>query len=132
MPFRAIWVDNDPSGETGASMGADCLKGVNSEYISNKIKITGFKDRAYIYNLASLYKSIVNGVSCWASSHAYHMLAARYPEEHLALLKENSPEGYRRELERRRLRSAEARRYKEEERNKVGQQKRVWVAAGGK
>jgi acyl-ACP thioesterase len=37
MPFRAIWVDNDPSGETGASMGADCLNGVNSEYISNNV-----------------------------------------------------------------------------------------------
>jgi hypothetical protein len=128
MPITVLYGE-----ETGdeALMGTGRLKGVKSEYIREKIRTTPFKKRAYVYTLISLYRYIIDGVDCGNSSRAYGMLKCRYPEEYLALLRENCPKEYREELKKHKAEEAEEHREKKKEQGIIGRQRREWVAAGG-
>jgi hypothetical protein len=129
MPIRAILVGKDTGEAAGAMMGAGQLEGIKSAYIHKKLRTTPFRDRAYVYNLAALYRHIVKGVNCYASSLAFGMLKCRYPREYRALLKESFPGRYEREFGWRKNAAAETRRQRVEKRKRVRLQKKEWRAA---
>ena len=135
MPITVLY-GKDTGDDIVSRMGTGQFKGVKSEYIRKKIRTTPFKNRAYIYNLITMYNYMVNGVGCWASSYAYGMLRSRYPKELSALLKENDPKQHRETVERCKALKAKARedacKESEKERNTVALQRREWAAAGGK
>jgi hypothetical protein len=129
MPIEAMLSGGVPDPE---EMGTGHFQNVASKYISERVMATPFMRRAYVYELVALYRYIVNGVNSFASSMAYSRLRAKYPKEHLALLKEQNTDRYRALIGERKAEKARKHREVRESRRMVDRQKREWVAAGGK
>jgi hypothetical protein len=123
---------DDDSPEDFALFGTGQFSGVKSAYILKKVKSTPFEKRNYIYNLIALYRYITKGITSMNASRGYGMLAMEHPEEHLELLKENAPDRYKEFLKQHKKDLSRERKENEKRNQTIGQQRKEWIAAGGK